>query len=373
MKKILIVATVQSHIAQFHKSFIKELQYKGYEVHVAARNNLADKKGLELSEPNIIFDIDFSRSPFSIKNIKALKLLRKIISNYDYDIIHCHTPMGSVIARLANNNSKAKMIYTAHGFHFYKGAPLLNWLLYYPVEKWLSKKTDLIITINKEDYSLASKKFIKTKVEYINGVGIEKSKFDNPINLSLKNQIPNIDNPFIVSVIGELNNNKNQIFLIKEFKKIIKIHPRIVLLIIGNGPNERKYMKEIVKNGLNQNIKLLGYRTDIPSILNESDLVISASKREGQGINMIEAMMSSKIVLASINRGHRDLINSGENGYLFSLKKKRDFIEKFCFIYEKFKSLDKVKEKAYEESKQYLSININHKLLRIYNRIMSNY
>lgn len=369
MKKILIVSTLQSNIAEFHKSFIKLLQTQGYVVHVAAKNNLSDKKGLTLDEPDKIFNLNLSRSPFKLNNIKKIKELRAIINQNNYDIIHCHTPVGSVVTRLANKNKKIKVVYTAHGFHFYKGAPLINWLLYYPVEKYLSKKTDLLLTINKEDYDRANKKFKKTKVELINGVGINELKFKNPKNINLKESFPNIDNPFIITIIGELNNNKNQKFIINEMRKITKINSDIVVAFIGNGPNYKKYQNLIDKYELTNNIKLLGYRTDVPSIINESKLVVSASIREGQGLNIIEAMVLSKITLASKNRGHNDIIEHGVNGYIFDLKKKDDFLNKLKYIYINYDVLQLIKNNALNSSKKYLTDNINESLIGFYKEL----
>ena len=149
MKKVLFTATVDSHILQFHLPFLKMFKENGYEVHVATNGDesipFCDKK----------IKISFERSPFKINNLKAIGQLRKVINEEQYDIIHTHTPMGSVVTRLAAKQARKKnntrVIYTAHGFHFFKGAPILNWLVFYPVEKWLAKYTDTLITINKED------------------------------------------------------------------------------------------------------------------------------------------------------------------------------------------------------------------------------
>ena len=176
-KKVLLVATVQSHICQFHLPLIDLLHEKGYEGHVAAKNNLKEKRGLKLERADKVFEVPFERSPFKKQNITAYKMLKKIINENHYNIIHCNTPMGGVLSRLAGKKERkqgTKIIYTAHGFHFFKGAPLKNWMIYYPIEKYLSKYTDCIITMNQEDYKIASKKFKKTNVEYTHGVGVRK-------------------------------------------------------------------------------------------------------------------------------------------------------------------------------------------------------
>ena len=140
--KILLTATVQSHICQFHKPLVEVLHAHNCEVHVAARNNLAEKNGLKLDFVEKVFDIPFSRSPKSADNLKAERLLKKIINEGQYDVIHCNTPMGGIITRIAAKQARkngARLIYTAHGFHFYEGAPKKNWMVFYPIEKYMAK------------------------------------------------------------------------------------------------------------------------------------------------------------------------------------------------------------------------------------------
>ncbi|HBI92113.1 MAG TPA: glycosyltransferase family 1 protein, partial [Terrisporobacter glycolicus] len=179
--KVLFVATVQSHIAQFHTGAIDLLKEGGYEIHVAARNNLFEKNGLQLQGVDKVFDIPFNRSPFSYKNMGAYRLLKGIIDNEYYDMIHCNTPVGGITTRLAARKTRKKgtiVIYTAHGFHFYKGAPKKNWLIYYSVEKLLAHFTDKLVTITQEDYDLASQKFC-CNVYHVHGVGVKTKKYSS--------------------------------------------------------------------------------------------------------------------------------------------------------------------------------------------------
>ena len=161
MKMVLLTATVQSHIAQFHRPLADVLHENGYEIHVAAKNNLGEKNGLKLDFADKVFDVPFSRSPKSIDNIKAYFQLKEILSNNSYEVIHCNTPVGGIITRLAAMNARkhgTKVFYTAHGFHFYKGAPKKNWIVFYPIEKLMARFCDTLITITKEDYQLARRK-----------------------------------------------------------------------------------------------------------------------------------------------------------------------------------------------------------------------
>ena len=175
MKKVLFTATVDSHILHFHIPYLQYFHEQGYEVHVATNGTE------EIPFCDVKHTVSFERSPFKANNIKAIKQLKEIIDKEKFNIIHCHTPMGSVVTRLAAKQARkkynTKVIYTAHGFHFFKGAPILNWILFYPVEKWLSKYTDCLITINEEDYTLAKNKFHAKKVELVHGVGVDEKKW----------------------------------------------------------------------------------------------------------------------------------------------------------------------------------------------------
>jgi len=321
MKKVLLTATVQSHIAQFHKSLIKMLQENNYEVHVAAKNNLAQKNGLNLVEPDKIFDINFSRNPLSVLNIRAYRDLKKLMGEYSYDIVHCNTPMGGVVTRLAARKFRKnglKVFYTAHGFHFYKGSPLKNWLLYYPIEKVLSRYTDKLITITMEDYELAKRKF-KTSVYHTHGVGVNSEKFfpfcGSKIH-DLKCEFGFSDSELIIICIGELNNNKNQIAIINAMIEILKSNKNIILLLAGNGPNEVNLKKRVSSLELDKNIFFLGYQTNMGDYINISDIVVSTSFREGLPLNIIEGMLCKKPIIASYNRGHKELVINNYNGFI---------------------------------------------------------
>ena len=190
MKKALILASVASMIEQFNMGNIKVLQELKYEVHVATNfidsgtitRERAEELKNKLKDLNVkYYQIDFDRNVLSTKNIQAYKQVKQLIKENKYNIIHIHSPIGGVCGRLVAKKERkngTKVIYTAHGFHFFKGAPAKNWLIYYPVEKWLSKYTDCLITINEEDYNLAKKKFKAKNVEYVPGIGVDENKFN---------------------------------------------------------------------------------------------------------------------------------------------------------------------------------------------------
>ena len=350
MKKALFVATIDSHIKAFHLPYLRLLKNMGYEVHVATN-------GDEMF-PNcdVKHNICIERSPFSLKNLNAIKQLKKIINNEKFDIVHCHTPMGGVTARLAAKHARKKydtrVIYTAHGFHFYKGAPKLNWILFYPIEKWLSKYTDTLITINKEDYELANNKFNKRckNIIYVPGVGIDTKKFSQGITekekKSLKKSFGLEQEDLILTCVARLDKNKNQEFLINAMEKLVETNSHFHLLLVGPDELNGYYQKIVKEKNLNRNISFLGRREDIPEILSISDIVVSASHREGLPVNIIEAFAAGKPVVALNCRGMKDLITSNSLGYIIDDANYIDFCNSIKKIYDDGYELGKIKERA---------------------------
>ena len=270
MKRILLTATVQSHIALFYSHLALKLHENGFEVHAAASNDLADKDGLELKSIDRVYDVCFARAPSGADNIRAYRELRRIVSENKYDIIHCNTPMGGFLTRLASRKLRkdgAMIIYTAHGFHFFKGAPLLNWLLYYPIERWMARYTDVLITINKEDYAQA-RKFKAGKVSYIAGVGIDIDSIDQTI-IDREKKREELDIPedcIVLLSVGELNQNKNHELAIRALSMLQNKSVRYI--ICGRGSREN-YLKDLSsKRGVENQVHFI-----------DTDLVLLRSVR----------------------------------------------------------------------------------------------
>ena len=318
MKKVLFTATVDSHILQFHIPYLKYFKDQGYEVHVATNGDeeipYCDKK----------HKISFERSPIKINNLKAIKQLKKIIEEEKFEIIHCHTPMGSVVTRLAAKKARkkynTKVIYTAHGFHFHKGAPLLNWMVFYPIEKWLSRCTDTLITINEEDYELANKKFKAKNIELVHGVGVDINRFNFEMQDSEKHELRESiglnDDDFVMIYVAELSKRKNQEMLLNIMPELIKKDFSIKLLLVGKDSLNGKLQKIVEEKDLGNNVFFLGYRNDIPKLLKISNLLVSTSKQEGLPVNIMEGLIAGIPIVATDCRGNRDLISDNEDGLI---------------------------------------------------------
>ena len=314
-KKILFTSHVAS-FQKFNRPFMRMMSEKGWEVHYAS---MGEEEILDCDKS---FVVPFTRSPFRLSNITAYKQLKKIISQEDYDIIHTHTPMGSVVTRLAAKKARrngTKIIYTAHGFHFFKGAPLLNWLIYYPVERLMARHTDTLITINKEDYHRAKKQF-KTNVIYMPGVGVDPKRFKPKLTakqkLELRKSLGLKKDDFVMIYPAELNKNKNQTLLLHVLHEINKEDKSVHLLLAGKDNLNGYYKKLADKIGVAKNVHFLGYRSDIPQLLQMSDLSVSASHREGLPVHLIEAMFAGLPIVTTKCRGATELVEDGVNGFV---------------------------------------------------------
>lgn len=332
-KKVLFSATITKHILSFHIPYLKFFHEMGYEVHVAS----SGEEQIPYCDKHI--NISFERSPLKFANLRAYFDLKNLINNEKYSLVHCHTPMGGVITRLAAKRSRklweTSSIYTAHGFHFFKGAPMKNWLIYYPIEKLLSKCTDILITINQEDYDAAvNKKFKSKKIALINGVGINLEKFKPQTEdkkLYLRQEYGYNADDFILMYAGELSYRKHQDLLIKVAGKLKDRIPNLKVLLAGNGDLEEQYRKQIEDLGVHSQVELLGFRKDIDNLMNLADLAVSASRQEGLPVNVMEAMATGLPLVVTDCRGNRDLVTDNENGYVVGI----DEVERFSNAIEK--------------------------------------
>lgn len=328
MKKILMVATTAAMIEQFNKNNIMILEEMGYEVHVVGNwlegNPISDERLEEFknwldNHHAQWFQIPSTRKPLDVKNNSAAyRSIVELINKNKYEFMHCHTPIGSVIGRCAAHKTQTKVIYTAHGFHFFKGAPLKNWLLYYPVEKFLSRWTDVLITINNEDYERAKKKFYMKKLVKIPGVGIDLEKYGciRETREEKRKELEVDDNTIVLLSVGELIERKNHTTVIKAIAKLKeKTNVKIKYFIAGKGALEDTYRQLISNLHIEQEVILLGFRNDISELCEASDIFILPSFQEGLSVALMEAMASGLPCIVSDIRGNNDLIQE-DGGFL---------------------------------------------------------
>lgn len=344
--KALIIAGTASMISQFNMLNIEVLQNKGYEVEIACDffngNNIDENEKLrfkqELSSKNIkIHQIDFTRNVLNIfGHIKALNQIKQLKNNTHYDIVHCHMPISAFLTKLAFKNERkkgTKVMYTAHGFHFFKGAPLINWLLYYPLEKISSKWLDTLILINTEDYELAKNKMHAKQIYLTPSIGVDTDRFNN-CKVNKKEMLKQLNIPndsFILLSVGELDDNKNQSIVIEALNEIK--NENIYYLLVGLGKNTNKINNLIDQHHLNKNVKLLGYRKDIDKIYKISDCLIHVPLREGLGMAPLEAMACGLPLISSDTRGIRNYTQSNISGCCVNPKSIDEIINAILKMY----------------------------------------
>ena len=326
-KKALVIASVASMIEQFNMENIKILQELGYKVDVACNcktgNNMSDEKLDKWIKKMLDDGINVINIPIprNIENVKAIKesihIVKELNANNNYAIIHCHSPIGSVIARIGSRKSRktgTKVIYTAHGFHFYKNAPKKNWCVFFPPEWICSFITDTIVTITLDDYLFAKKHIHANEIVYMPGIGIDTKKFSPKRgSKDILAEYGVTDNDFVIMSVGELNNNKNHRTVIKAIAKLKETN--IKYFIIGTG-NLYKELEELIINlDVSDNVFLLGYREDVNCLLSAADLFVLPSKREGLNVSLMEAMASGLPCVCGDIRGNNDLIVNGKGGY----------------------------------------------------------
>lgn len=317
MSKVLFVATVvKTHINTFHVPYLKMFKEMGWQTAVAARNDYENPQECVIPYCDDYYDIPFVRSPLKVSNYKAYKKLKRIIDEGAYDIIHCHTPVGAALTRLAAMDARkrgTKVIYTAHGFHFYSGAPIKNWLLYYPAEKLLAPLTDALITINREDYARAQK-FGAKKVYYVPGVGIDTARFgpNAEIRRRMRAEWGIPEDTFVILSVGEVAVRKNHQVVIRALQNL----ERCCYVICGSGPLLDAHKKLAQELGVENRVVFAGYQANVADFYRMADVFAFPSLQEGLPVALMEAMASELPVICSKIRGNMDLIEHGVSGYI---------------------------------------------------------
>lgn len=368
--KFLYTASVLSHICQFHLPVMEMLQKEGHEIHVAAKNNLAEKNGLQLEFTDRYIEIPIQRSPKDRRNIEAYKKLKKLFQEEYYDVVICNTPVAGVLTRMAAKETRKRgttVIYMAHGFHFYKGAPKKYWLIY-PIERYFAnRRTDILITINKEDFQRAKKDFCCT-VKHIYGVGVRTDRyhpaeFEQQMQMRRNEGVEESD--FVIICSKELMFDNNQKTLFRAVALIKNKVPNMKVLIAGNGPDEEMLRKLAVELKIDDIVRFLGYRTDLEKVVPMANLVVSCSYREGMPLNIIEAMLCARPIIASHNRGHNELIEEGKTGYLYDMLDEKMLADYIMKIVQNPKKAIKFGERAYEKVQNYTSDEVVKQMKKI--------
>lgn len=309
-------------IGSFGLSSVEAAKALGYQLFYGINLNYPESLECVNFPGTVFYNQHCYRNPFAIKdNWIAYKNTCKLLSEHpEIEVIHCNTPVGGIVGRLSGRKFKKKVIYTVHGFHFYKGAPLINCTIFKWLEQWLAHYTDAIITINHEDYEAAQKLHYKKgrRAYYVPGVGVNLEVF-NDVVVDRNKKLSELGIPVEASVgivVGDLNDNKNVETIIKALPKT---NNDFHVLICGVGPNKDSIMELATRLGIAERVHLLGFRKDVKELLKISDVYLFASKREGLPRSTMEAMASGLPCVVSDIRGNRDLIDE-KGGFLIGVQ-----------------------------------------------------
>lgn len=321
-RKILITCT-DVMMFQFIVPHIQYLDKLGCKVDIACSSadgyqneGYLGKIQNNLPDVSKCFFIRTERNPFSFHNMAGYKDLKAVIYAANYDLIWTNEPVMGVLTRLAAKRYRhngGKIMYLVHGYHFFKGAPRKNWL-YYPIEKIMSGYCDAITVINWEDYYF-TKKYFKTPVFHIDGIGLDLEKYKN-VRVDYKKKRKELgikENDILIISVGELQSRKNHEVIIRAIAKLN--NPNIKYIICGRGELLDDLKKLSSHLNLNSQIQFLGHRYDIAEILNVADIFAHPSQREGLGIAAIEAMSAGLPLVTSNIQGIKDYVKNDENGY----------------------------------------------------------
>lgn len=372
VKKVLFVASVSVHFHAFHRPYFKWFHDQGYEVHVACKGDFEDpcvsKK----------WDINFARSPFSKSHIKSFITLKHIIDENEYVLISCHTPMASALTRLASLSARKKgssLLYTAHGFHFFNGSGLLSWLLYYPVEISLSHLTDAIICINQEDYKrISTQGSSSTKYYLIPGIGVNPERFQplpDSVRDDLRDSLSIPKDTIVITYAAEFIDRKNHKLIVDAMGLVSSHIQNYIVLFAGEGQLLEKTKNYVAKAGLEDKFRFLGFVKDIEKYYQISDIAVSASKQEGLGLNLIEAMMCGVSPIATIDRGHCTIIDNNIDGVLYPQNDSLALAQKIIDLSQNSELRKKLSRKAVIKAEKFSIQNSLQAMSNIYKEFLS--
>lgn len=320
--RALMLASVASMIDQFNMPNIRLLQQLGYKVHVMCnfeRGNTCDRARIRVFQKELDAQgIDWHQwdCPRRLRAVsqcvEAYAQLWKRTSACRYALIHCHSPIGGALARVVAHQRGIPVIYTAHGFHFYKGAPLKNWLFYYPAEKLLAYWTDVLITVNKEDYAFAKRNLAAGKVYRIPGVGVDTAKFACAECVDLKAWYRLPGHAVLLLSVGELNKRKNHRIVLEALADMGR--EDVFYVICGQGTLRKHLMQEAERLRLQNHVIFHGFRTDMAAVYQSADLFVFPSVHEGMPVALMEAMAAGLPCVVSDIRGNRELIDEQGGG-----------------------------------------------------------
>jgi len=319
--RILFVTTVAGTLRAFLIPHMQMLQERGWHVEAAARFGNSSKGEQLIKAGFTAHRIPFHRHVLAGGNLLAIWRLWRLIQTGRYDIVHVHTPVAAMVGRLAARLTRPRpaVLYTAHGFHFHRGAPWYHWLFLYPAEWLAGRWTDGLIVMNEEDVHNGRRLgFVQEEnLFFVHGVGVDIDWYGGAAidGRKVRSELGLSPDDVLITCIAEFTRGKNHKLLLDTWQRVTGSQANAHLLLVGGGPYLRE-VKRRLDSWESPRVHLAGHRADIPSVLRATDVLVLSSRREGLPRCIMEAMAAGRPVVATSARGSRDLIEHGVNGLL---------------------------------------------------------
>ncbi|MER2108130.1 MAG: glycosyltransferase family 4 protein [Solibacillus sp.] len=363
---ILFVATVYRHLVNFHIPYMQHFQKQGYTVYAISNGDEDRQILIDLGIQCI--DIPFSRNPFSPKNIEAYRELKALFNRQQFELIHVNSPISALLTRFVYRKFNRPIVYTAHGFHFFDGAPKQNWLIYYPLEKLAARWTDHLFVMNDEDFRNAKKFMPVEKLSYVHGVGVEFMR--QPADIAtLRTSLNLAEDAVVISYIAELIGNKNHLYLLRNWSTIKVSCPQAILLIMGTGELDTE-LRDYVNMHQLQDVQFLGHRRDVEQLLQITHINTLLSHREGLPKSTMESMYMGLPNIVTDTRGLRDLITDGENGYIIAQDADGQLVERFVTLIQSAQLRMEMGQQAQQMIEPYLLENVLPEYSTVYKKLL---
>ena len=324
MPAVLFTASTWSHIAHFHRPYLRAFRALGWRVHAACGG-----ASLSIPEADACFDVPFEKKMTAPANFRAQARLRALMTENRYDLVITHTSLAAFFTRLAAASLRRRpaVVNVAHGYLFDDGTPFLKKNVLVWAERLTASRTDLLLTMNDYDTRFARQHRLGRRVEQIPGMGVDFSRFpavSPQEHQRLRREQGIRPDAFVLLYAAEFSPRKSQETLLRAMPLLPE---HVVLALPGQGALLDECRRLAEELGVGDRVIFPGYCADMAPWFALADCAVSASRSEGLPFNIMEAMHASLPVVATAVKGHTDLVTPGQTGFLFPYGDEAAFAE----------------------------------------------